>query len=577
MPSPSSCLALAALLLAGCTSFSGAEVSAGAGAMSGGSGQGGSSTQAGAGGMAGGQAGGGAAGQPAGAPGAGQGPGGASEGCGDGVIEGDETCDGAALGEATCPSVVGPGSIGALSCTSQCRFDVSGCTAPPACGNGRLDPGEGCDGADLAGATCESVVGKSAVGQATCTAQCTLSTTGCHWCGDGSLDPGESCDDGSKNGSAASPCSASCEVTCGGPGFFFDATSGHCYWLGSEAVDWYKARLRCQQQGPGFDLASLATSPELTRVRLAFLLPTKAGSWLGGNDVGDVDKLQFHWLDGEPWAYPNGASPWKYQEPNNYLGRERCLSWESEGWNDQSCLLFKLPPLCERGPQNQPLCRDGKVEGDEACDDGNTTDQDGCSNTCQQATCGNGKVEGDEECDDGNAVNTDACTTGCRLAVCGDGFVQPGEDCETPQSSGCPGSCVKTCSAAGAFKLGHSCYALVTSASSWDTAKTSCSTLASGAAYALASLETADEVDLLNSHFASSASSLDVWIGGRRSSGSFQWLSGAPFSFAAGQSPWATGQPADGLDCLAVSHQPPGDDSWHSESCATALPSLCEW
>jgi cysteine-rich repeat protein len=75
------------------------------------------------------------------------------------------------------------------------------------------------------------------------------------------------------------------------------------------------------------------------------------------------------------------------------------------------------------------------VAGSEECDDGNTTDGDGCSAGCVTEICGNGVVQAGEECDDGNASNADAC----RAASCGDGFVRdcggaPGADC-----GGCAG------------------------------------------------------------------------------------------------------------------------------------------
>src|SRR5207244_7995157 len=48
-----------------------------------------------------------------------------------------------------------------------------------------------------------------------------------------------------------------------------------------------------------------------------------------------------------------------------------------------------LPPC--RGPV-VPVCGNGMLEGDEDCDDGNTTDCDGggCSHTCRIEACGNG-------------------------------------------------------------------------------------------------------------------------------------------------------------------------------------------
>ena len=70
-----------------------------------------------------------------------------------------------------------------------------------------------------------------------------------------------------------------------------------------------------------------------------------------------------------------------------------------------------------------PRCGDGVVQGtlSEVCDDGNQKDGDGCSADCKSkgdgcicspgqlckcptVKCGNGTIEGDEECDDGNST-----------------------------------------------------------------------------------------------------------------------------------------------------------------------------
>ncbi len=60
---------------------------------------------------------------------------------------------------------------------------------------------------------------------------------------------------------------------------------------------------------------------------------------------------------------------------------------------------------------NQLTCGDGKLDEGEDCDDGNTTDGDGCSSICLNegstkktsiiAVCGNGKIEQGEDCDEG--------------------------------------------------------------------------------------------------------------------------------------------------------------------------------
>jgi fibro-slime domain-containing protein len=91
------------------------------------------------------------------------------------------------------------------------------------------------------------------------------------------------------------------------------------------------------------------------------------------------------------------------------------------------------PPSC-----HQTKCGDGKLEGSEGCDDGNTLPNDGCSPTCHfepncsattgQCTskCGDGLVV-NEGCDDGNTNNGDGCSSTCT--------VEAGFQCAQPASN----------------------------------------------------------------------------------------------------------------------------------------------
>jgi hypothetical protein len=64
----------------------------------------------------------------------------------------------------------------------------------PACGNGLQEPGEDCDGADLAGLDCVALGGGFAGGTLACAADCTFDASGCTTCGNGVIDAGEDCD-----------------------------------------------------------------------------------------------------------------------------------------------------------------------------------------------------------------------------------------------------------------------------------------------------------------------------------------------------------------------------------------------
>ncbi len=124
-------------------------------------------------------------------------------------------------------------------------------------------------------------------------------------------------------------------------------------------------------------------------------------------------------------------------------------------------------------------CGDGVLDKDEACDDGNRSDHDGCQGNCLRvdpgyvckpnedgndgqecipiARCGDGLVSFPEQCDDENRKDGDGCDQRCRLELgyqcsgepsscsateCGDGKVQGTEMCEPSVDKGCTSQCV---------------------------------------------------------------------------------------------------------------------------------------
>lgn len=120
-------------------------------------------------------------------------------------------------------------------------------------------------------------------------------------------------------------------------------------------------------------------------------------------------------------------------------------------------------------------CGDGIVERSEQCDDGNTTNGDGCSRICQieanwdcptegkpcryVGNCGSGVLTSNKVCDDGNAVSGDGCSSDCKTVEtgyicrvpgkpcttrCGDGLVRGFETCDdgnTNNGDGCSATC----------------------------------------------------------------------------------------------------------------------------------------
>ena len=135
-------------------------------------------------------------------------------------------------------------------------------------------------------------------------------------------------------------------------------------------------------------------------------------------------------------------------------------------------------------------CGNKIVEGTERCDDGNTTNGDGCENTCdftceQDTHCSNGNpCDGEETCDvdahtcspgtalgEGEACSSDGkvCVGGvCQGPDCGDGQLQDGEECDdgnATQGDGCDGcrfTCVSTdatrdCSTSAECQISGTC------------------------------------------------------------------------------------------------------------------------
>lgn len=115
--------------------------------------------------------------------------------CGNWVVEWGEQCDTNDMGGESCESIgMSPGT---LDCKLDCTFDRSGCGSAASCGNGAIDGVEGveeCDGADLAGQSCESLGHMGGV--LACGSNCVLNEAGCTDpdCGNGVIEPGEQCD-----------------------------------------------------------------------------------------------------------------------------------------------------------------------------------------------------------------------------------------------------------------------------------------------------------------------------------------------------------------------------------------------
>jgi len=78
--------------------------------------------------------------------------------------------------------------------------------------------------------------------------------------------------------------------------------------------------------------------------------------------------------------------------------------------------VLSIAFYCNTSDVSNASCGNNTVETTEECDDGNTTNGDGCSSTClwEPATCGDGIVQHGESCDDSNILNGDGCNSLCQ-------------------------------------------------------------------------------------------------------------------------------------------------------------------
>lgn len=128
----------------------------------------------------------------------------------DSLRNGTEQCDGADLGGYRCTDLCFAG--GTLACKTDCTFDTANCCR---CGNNRREAAcnEICDGSDVAGQTCQTVVPPFPEGgpPLTCNSACNgYDTTRCFWCGNGTKEGPEECD-GNDFGPAGDDCTGAGE------------------------------------------------------------------------------------------------------------------------------------------------------------------------------------------------------------------------------------------------------------------------------------------------------------------------------------------------------------------------------
>ena len=365
--------------------------------------------------------------------------------CGDGKVTNNEACDDGNTNsndgcDANCQLEDGWACIDHIN--AQKCYHIE-------CGNNILETGEDCD----AGKSAQNY-GFDDNNNRHCTDQCKFAP----YCGDGELNDqyGEACDQGSLNGTI--PYGDGCTTECLRTPYCGDGIFTRQYIIGEEVFvaedcdpndpnsaggctqdcktkeGWncFPASGVCQEIDDGDD-------PELPPVYVPEC----------GNDIIDAGLNEE--CDGATGCSTSCKAKANYK---CYSSPKGCTGCDP---TNKQCMKIEYG--------NSSLDPDGY----EQCDDGNTTNGDGCTSKglietgyvcpnvgkpCVAAACGDGIRAYGEACDDGNTKNNDGCSARCRIedgatcstnnigskskctaGTCGDGKIGHNEQCDG--TSGC--------------------------------------------------------------------------------------------------------------------------------------------
>ncbi|MFA6591505.1 MAG: IPT/TIG domain-containing protein [Patescibacteria group bacterium] len=378
---------------------------------------------------------------------------GTSASCGDGVIGGGETCE---LGQHGGLVVACDGNNDGVNdgfrsqvCNASCTAFVpdsgSACVSN-ACGNGLKEGAEECDDGAQNGK------------YGFCGFDCTRASG--FSCGDGSLAGSEKCDCGSTppligrrafgggicgglNGVYQSSATSSCAWDCSGPASYcgdtkVDAGNGE---VCDGNTDSYQGKL---------------CTPGATKTGAPCTTDADCGS---GGTCGMTALGPYAWADACPLSTVcTAGDPAKLGHicaQNSSCGTDGiCSAQTYQTSRIRACGNGSNGTACQWVTPNYRFikctalsaCGNGKKEGSEECDDGNTDSSDSCTNSCKTNVCGDGAYYvGVEECDlgvqNGQSCSSTygstctACSVSCRNVVssgafCGDGVRNGTEFCD---------------------------------------------------------------------------------------------------------------------------------------------------
>ncbi|TMQ05049.1 MAG: DUF4215 domain-containing protein [Deltaproteobacteria bacterium] len=278
-----------------------------------------------------------------------------------------------------------------------------------------------------------------------------------------------------------SPCGAATDTVVltavADPGSTFTGWTGPC--TGSDTTCSFKASDDVTV-GASFDLKRYTVTVALAGAGMGTVTATPGGLSCPGTCSVQVDAGAVITLTATPATQPKSKFvQWGAPSCSSTAPCVMAIN------GDQTITAIFVPVACGNGVVDDPSeeCDDGNTSnndactnacliakcgdgfawtGHEECDNGaNNNDHNACTSTCKMARCGDGLVfTGQEECDDANSINTDACTNACKNARCGDGIIWSGhEGCDEGSNNSNGGACTTACATSecgdGFVWIGH--------------------------------------------------------------------------------------------------------------------------
>lgn len=328
-----------------------------------------------------------------------------SASCGDGQPQTGEECDDGDVDETN-------------GCTTQCKFTCLSTDSTRDCSS----TGDECAGTNVCDDTAHTCTGGTAKsendpcngGAGYCKAGvCTTAV-----CGNSTTEPGEDCDDG--NTDDADGCTTLCKFSCTAASQCNDnnpCTQNNC----TQNKCAYPANT--SQNGNACTVGSVTGT-----CQNGACVPANCGN----GTVQSGEQCDKGAQNGVPGSGCTASCQFQCNTNANCSDNNLCNGSETciDVTGGKTCQAGTPPAqgtvcqasprsICDTGQCKLSLCGDGYLDtgGGEQCEPPNTAT---CSAQCQTiaaAACGNGTIEGTEQCDDGNTTNLDGCDSQCKYEV----------------------------------------------------------------------------------------------------------------------------------------------------------------